>query len=184
MANQFLVKETMADMKALSAAEITALQAGTYNGVQLLGYHKKGDIGSSLYYYYVVDPSLVDNGGNIILANGITLFYPLSSEVNVNCFGAKGDGINTTIIIGNGVNSNEQFIAPRISYVELQDLIVTNIGAGCVRVDGCINWRIFNCRICSTGDGVRTIDANYSWRGIIAEAILMPAARTPGRSAA
>jgi len=29
MANQFLIKETMAGMKALSAAEITALQAGT-----------------------------------------------------------------------------------------------------------------------------------------------------------
>jgi len=30
MANQFLVKETMADMKALSAAEITLRGAGIY----------------------------------------------------------------------------------------------------------------------------------------------------------
>ncbi|MDR2274865.1 MAG: hypothetical protein LBF27_28410 [Sphingobacterium sp.] len=43
MANQFLVKETMADMRGLSAAEITALQNGTYEGVQLLGYYEKGD---------------------------------------------------------------------------------------------------------------------------------------------
>ncbi|WP_259187552.1 hypothetical protein [Sphingobacterium sp. BIGb0165] len=44
MANQFLVKEIMADMKDLSAAEITALGNGTYNGVQLLGYYEKRDI--------------------------------------------------------------------------------------------------------------------------------------------
>ncbi|WP_158655577.1 hypothetical protein [Sphingobacterium sp. HMA12] len=43
MASQFLIKETMADMKALSAAEITALQNGTYDGVQLVGYYEKGD---------------------------------------------------------------------------------------------------------------------------------------------
>ncbi|ULT25785.1 hypothetical protein KUH03_01950 [Sphingobacterium sp. E70] len=42
MANQFLVKETMAAMRDLSAAEITALQSGTYEGVQLLGYYEKG----------------------------------------------------------------------------------------------------------------------------------------------
>lgn len=41
MANQFLVKNTMADMRALSAGEITALQNGTYDGVQLLGYYEK-----------------------------------------------------------------------------------------------------------------------------------------------
>jgi hypothetical protein len=43
MANQFLIKETMAAMRGLSAAEITALQNGTYEGVQLLGYYEKGD---------------------------------------------------------------------------------------------------------------------------------------------
>lgn len=33
----------MAAMRSLSAAEITALQNGTYEGVHLLGYYTKGD---------------------------------------------------------------------------------------------------------------------------------------------
>lgn len=43
MANQFLVKETLVGMRGLSAVEITALENGTYNGVQLLGYYQNGD---------------------------------------------------------------------------------------------------------------------------------------------
>ncbi|MGB3063379.1 hypothetical protein [Sphingobacterium thalpophilum] len=43
MANQFLIKETMDAMRNLSANEITALQDGMFDGVQLLGYYEKGD---------------------------------------------------------------------------------------------------------------------------------------------
>nr|WP_315402720.1 right-handed parallel beta-helix repeat-containing protein [uncultured Sphingobacterium sp.] len=233
MANQFLIKNTIADMRNLSASEIASLQGSnpTYAGVELLGYYEIGDIVTPKYYY-LTNIAQADNGGNIIsVGGGVKLYYAIDSELNVKCFGAKGDGvaddtisiqncintmvntiyfptptvgykvttlrikerqtlkgdckysqaignvnrgiigdgINTTIVIGNGVTSNEQFISPRISYVELQDLIITNIGAGCIDINGCINWRIFNCRIRSTGDEVRTIDANFSWRGIISD---------------
>ncbi|MEI2272515.1 hypothetical protein OHD16_10230 [Sphingobacterium sp. ML3W] len=36
MANLFLIKETMAAMRCISAAEITALENGTYEGKSLL----------------------------------------------------------------------------------------------------------------------------------------------------
>lgn len=51
MANQFLIKETMQLMKNLSSTEIIALQYGTYAGVELLGYHEKGDTPAPILYY-------------------------------------------------------------------------------------------------------------------------------------
>lgn len=43
MANQFLIKETMDAIHDLSAHEITGLQDGMFDGVQLLDYYEKGD---------------------------------------------------------------------------------------------------------------------------------------------
>ncbi len=65
MANQFLVKETMAAMRGLSVAEIIALQNGTYEGVQLLGYYEKGDTPVPIIYS-LSTALLEDNGGSII----------------------------------------------------------------------------------------------------------------------
>ncbi|ULT25820.1 hypothetical protein KUH03_02185 [Sphingobacterium sp. E70] len=70
MANQFLIKKTMTAMQGLSAAEITALQNGTYDGVQLLGYDQKGDTPAPIIYYYVnpltdPDPGPKDDGSVI-----------------------------------------------------------------------------------------------------------------------
>lgn len=59
MANQFLVKETMSAMRGLSTSEITALQSGTYNGVQLLGYYEKGDTPASVIYYTSSTPAML-----------------------------------------------------------------------------------------------------------------------------
>ncbi|WP_312333983.1 hypothetical protein [Sphingobacterium sp.] len=41
--NQFLIKNSMADMRNLSACEVVALESGCYSGVELLGYYEKGD---------------------------------------------------------------------------------------------------------------------------------------------
>ncbi|MEI2272550.1 hypothetical protein OHD16_10405 [Sphingobacterium sp. ML3W] len=95
MANQFLIKETMADMKALSAAEITALQAGTYDGVQLLGYHKKGDTPAPIIYYYVnpltdPDPGPKDDG-SVVETGGIKLIHDFKKFIHVSYFGIIGN---------------------------------------------------------------------------------------------
>lgn len=84
MAIQFLIKETMADMKALSATEIIALQNGTYDGVQLLGYYEKGDTPAPIIYHYVdfqnePDPG-PDNGGSVVQVGGIKLEHKFSTE--------------------------------------------------------------------------------------------------------
>ncbi|QIH34805.1 right-handed parallel beta-helix repeat-containing protein [Sphingobacterium sp. DR205] len=72
MANQFLVKETMAAMRNLSASEIDGLKGNNpvYAGVQLLGYYEKGDTPAPIIYHYVdlqnePDPG-TDDGGSII----------------------------------------------------------------------------------------------------------------------
>lgn len=41
----------MADMRSLSATEVTALTNGTYPEVQFLGYYQPGDTPHPIYYY-------------------------------------------------------------------------------------------------------------------------------------
>lgn len=55
MANQFLIKETMQSMKDLSAVEIDELKGNNpiYAGVELLGYHEKGDTPAPIVYHYI-----------------------------------------------------------------------------------------------------------------------------------
>ena len=88
MANQFLVKNTMADMRGLSASEIASLQGTTptYAGVELLGYYEKGDTQAPIIYYLstTADP---DDEGSIIEVGGIKLQHIFTNTVNACYFG-------------------------------------------------------------------------------------------------
>jgi len=88
MENQLLFKNTMADMRALSAAEITALTNGTYSGVQLLGYYQIGDTPDPINYYVSLTTDL-DDGGSIISVGGLKLEHLFASKVNSIYFGIK-----------------------------------------------------------------------------------------------
>ncbi|RKE55331.1 hypothetical protein [Sphingobacterium detergens] len=95
MANQFLIKETMTAMQGLSAAEITALQNGSYDGVQLLGYYQKGDTPAPIIYYYFnpltdPDPGPKDEG-SVIETGGIKLFHDFKKFIHVSYFGIIGN---------------------------------------------------------------------------------------------
>jgi len=105
MANQFLVKETMAAMRGLSAAEITALQTGTYEGVQLLGYYEKGDTPAPIIYYYVnplTDPG-PDDGGSIIAIGTTKLLHTFETVIDVRYFGLRSGAayINDPQLVNN-----------------------------------------------------------------------------------
>lgn len=94
MANQFLIKNSMADMRALSAGEITALQNGTYDGVQLLGYYEKGDTAAPIIYYLAPaspDPG-ADDGGSIIAVQNSKLQHEFVDHIDARYF-----GVSTTI---------------------------------------------------------------------------------------
>ncbi|MGB3063369.1 right-handed parallel beta-helix repeat-containing protein [Sphingobacterium thalpophilum] len=88
MANQFLVKETMAAMRGLSATEITALQNGSYDGVQLLGYYEKGDTPAPIIYY-LSDSVESDNGGSVVSVDGIKLAHEFVGSIFPGYFGAN-----------------------------------------------------------------------------------------------
>ena len=95
MANQFLIKNTMQSMKDLSADEIDGLKGSNpiYAGVELLGYHEKGDTPAPIIYYLAPtdqDPGPNDDGG-IVEINGNKLVHKFE-EIDPLYFGAKGDG--------------------------------------------------------------------------------------------
>ncbi|QQD12279.1 hypothetical protein [Sphingobacterium sp. UDSM-2020] len=95
MANQFLIKNTMADMRNLSAIEIASLQGSnpTYAGVELLGYYEKGDTPAPIIYYLAPtnsDPG-TDDGGSVIEVGGINLIHDFAGDINVLYFGCKAD---------------------------------------------------------------------------------------------
>lgn len=93
MTNQFLIKNTMADMRSLSTCEITLLQSGCYAGVELLGYYEKGDTPAPIIYF-LSTTLLDDDGGSIIQTGDIKLEHQFIGELNVRYFGAKGDGLH------------------------------------------------------------------------------------------
>lgn len=93
MANQFLIKNTMADMRALSAAEITALTNGTYCGIQLLGYYQARDTRHPINYF-VSATNLTDNGGSVITVGGRKFEHTFEKQIDTRYFGTKGDGSN------------------------------------------------------------------------------------------
>ncbi len=106
MANQFLVKETRAAIRGLSAVEITGLQTGTYEGIQLLGYYVQGDTPAPIIYYLVPtthDPG-PDDGGSVIDVSGNKLHHIFNAELDVRYFGASSENADNYIFIQNALN--------------------------------------------------------------------------------
>ncbi|QQT56242.1 hypothetical protein I6I98_13645 [Sphingobacterium multivorum] len=97
MTNQFLTKNTMAEMRGLSACEIMALQSGCCAGVELLGYYEKGDTPAPIVYYYVnplTDPDPgVDDGGSVIEVQGSKFIHHFQ-VLYFSYFGALRDGVS------------------------------------------------------------------------------------------
>ncbi|ATN07347.1 hypothetical protein CRN76_19095 [Chryseobacterium indologenes] len=91
MSFQCIVKNTMAEMKNLSAAEITDLQNGVYKGVCLQGYYEKGDTPAPVIYY-LSSTAGTDDAGSIIETGGIKLEHNFAHDLDVSYFGVKGDG--------------------------------------------------------------------------------------------
>ncbi|MCS4229274.1 right-handed parallel beta-helix repeat-containing protein [Sphingobacterium sp. BIGb0165] len=139
MANQFLVKDTMAAMKALSAAEITALQNGTYEGVQLLGYYQKGDTQAPINYYLAPltpDPG-PDDGGSVIDVNGTKLKHRFIDTVDVSYFGVHPSVQDNSILINKAINhANINKAARVVNYGE-----ITVIAKTASRSSGCIELK-------------------------------------------
>lgn len=92
MANQFIIKNTLADIRTLSAAELTALTNGTYDGLRLLGYHQANDTPCPIDYY-ISNTTEQDNAGSVIAVGGKKLEHKFTQQIDSRYFGTKGDGI-------------------------------------------------------------------------------------------
>lgn len=95
----FLEKDTVAQVRVLTAREILYLKAGVYKGVKLNGYYAKGDTPASIEYY-ISDTTEEDDGGSVIVVGGIKLEHVFKKNIDILYFGGKYDGVfdNTTAI--------------------------------------------------------------------------------------
>lgn len=127
MANKFLIKNTMADMRALSASEITALQNSTYDGVELLGYYEKGDTAAPIVYYLTpsnTDPG-AENGGSIIEVGDIKLQHKFKGTTDVRYFGASLASLDNYTAIQKCLNYSKNVICSEIG--EVAQLITKDV---------------------------------------------------------
>jgi hypothetical protein len=88
MANQFLIKDKMQDMKSLDATEIAALETGVYTGVQLLGYHEKGDTPAPIIYF-LSETQAPNNNISVIDVNTIKLEHVFKDVIDIRYAGAQ-----------------------------------------------------------------------------------------------
>ncbi|RKF31936.1 hypothetical protein BCY89_17460 [Sphingobacterium siyangense] len=146
MANQFLIKETMQSMKDLSADEIDRLKGNNpiYAGVELLGYHEKGDTPAPIVYHYIdlqntPDPGPEDGGSVVTLSLGGKLVHNFAGEIDAKYFGAKGDSIKDDTMaiqtaityLGKKFNGGTCYLSPSFRaggrYIFSKILVETNI---------------------------------------------------------
>lgn len=111
MSFQCIVKNTMAEMRNLSTAEIADLQNGIYKGVCLLGYYEKRDTPSPIIYH-VSATSGTDDGGSIIETGGIKLEHNFAHDLDARYFGVKG----------NGTYNDTPFVLSYFNYVNVNNL--------------------------------------------------------------
>lgn len=102
--NEYLEKDTMAEMKSLSNTEVLLLKMKIYKGVRLSGYYIKGDTPDPIHYY-VSGSTEPDDDGSLVTVGTIRLFHQFIKEVDVVYFGAKQDGTtNNTPIFQRAAN--------------------------------------------------------------------------------
>jgi hypothetical protein len=116
MANQFLIKDTVAAMRDLPSNEIINLQNGTYRGVKLLGYYEKEDTPSPIDYY-ISNTTEEDNGGSIIAVSNLKLEHKFISSVDTSYFGCQNSEDFTTRLQYLLNNYQEVRLANHIHYV-------------------------------------------------------------------
>lgn len=88
---EFIEKDTVAELRAISAREIWAIQNGYYKGVKLNGYYKEGDTPAPIEYY-LSDTTDEDDGGSVFEVGGIKFEHSFVGQVDVRYFGVLGDG--------------------------------------------------------------------------------------------
>lgn len=105
---EFLHKNTMAEMQAMSAPEIALVNNNTYKGVMLHGYYAYGDTPNAIIYYKSAT-GLADDQGSIIFIDGSLKLEHKFSICDIAYYGLQAE-INTvevvdrnTLVINNAI---------------------------------------------------------------------------------
>jgi hypothetical protein len=159
MANQFLIKETMAAMKELSTSEIEAVNLGTYSGVQLLGYYQKGDTPAPIEYY--LTSTGLDNKGDTVTTGSIVLKANFEGKM----IDALYYGISSTITTNNTQEQlqhlfNSKAIAinlPTGVTIEVSETLEVNTDHCVIRGNGFTLRQKDNSGMLGTGNGGKAI---------------------------
>jgi hypothetical protein len=159
MANQFLIKETMAAMRGLSATEFTALQNGTYDGVQLLGYYEKGDTPTPIEYYLATTGT--NNNGDTVTSGSIILKANFEGKI----VDALYYGISSTITTSNTQEQlqhlfNSKAIAinlPKGATIEVSETLEVKTDHCVIRGNGFTLKQKDNSGMLGTGNGGKAI---------------------------
>ncbi|MDQ6477810.1 right-handed parallel beta-helix repeat-containing protein [Dyadobacter sp. LHD-138] len=111
--SQYLHKNTMAEMRALTSPEIAAVLDDTYVGVMLHGYYAYGDTPAAITYYKS-STTLADDQGSVIVIGTLTLehkfsvcdmaYYGLQTATNTAAVADRN-----TLVINNALK-----IAPKV----------------------------------------------------------------------
>lgn len=118
MANQFIIKNTMAEMRSTTASEIKDIQDGTYNGILLLGYYQKEDTPGPIVYFLSVTGDL-DDGGSVIEIAGIKLEHKFVGEVDVKYFGAISQlNVNQSVVINRAIQKSRNISIDQNYYID------------------------------------------------------------------
>ncbi|QCR23089.1 hypothetical protein [Pontibacter sp. SGAir0037] len=84
--DKFLDKDTIAQVRAMSATEITLLQSGVYRGVRLSGYSTKGDTPFPANYF-VSNTTEPDDNGSVLVVEDIKL--ATTEYLSIEHFGGR-----------------------------------------------------------------------------------------------
>ncbi|MGO1787155.1 MAG: hypothetical protein ACTHZ7_08770 [Sphingobacterium sp.] len=97
MANQFIIKDTMSDMRDMVTKDFESLEGAEpeYAGVLLLGYYKKEDTPAPIIYN-LSETIEDDDGGSIIDIDGFKLEHDFISSTDLSYWGAIADGNTDT----------------------------------------------------------------------------------------
>lgn len=87
--DNFLEKDTMAQVRNMEPWEILLIKRGYFKGVKLNGYYIKNDTPYPIEYYLSDTPNL-DNGGSVIVVGNIKLEHKFGAYVHVIHFGITG----------------------------------------------------------------------------------------------
>lgn len=83
--NRLLVKNNISTLKSISISEIKLIEGGVYDGVEVLGYTKKGDTPKPIVYYLDSESSIKDDTGYYIKPSNLDVgIFEATEMINSN----------------------------------------------------------------------------------------------------